>query len=268
MKQNELLNIVDLDVEDWDLYGLLGQRLSTIRKKVNLPPMFVVSSNVFRNLVEGESIPDGKHISWELEMEIAERFDELESSVARIFSSASYEYSLPLFTTSGSKSDLIVDVDALMRFYCSEEEVGTRERMGVPQFDVSIIIQKLFNPKSSGRLTQSEKDTRIIAVHGLPMNLENADSFIVDPEGKLTYQSTAEQKTKWVLGEEKVEEVEIEEDSLDAHKLTEKQVTRLATLGNRILELCGEEMVVEWYLVRNSFYVPSLYPTKIVVTER
>jgi phosphoenolpyruvate synthase/pyruvate phosphate dikinase len=268
MKSNEILNIVDLDIEDWNLYGLLGQRLSTIRKKVNLPPMYVISSNVFRNLVDGETIPDGKHIPWEFEMDIAKRFDELESPVARILSSASYEYSLPLFTTSESKSDLIMDVDALMRFYCSEEEIRTRERMGVPQFDLSVIVQKVFNPKSSGRLTQSEKDTRIIAVHGLPMDLEDADSFIVDPDGELTYHATAEQKTKWVLGEEKVEEVELEEDSLDAHKLTEKQVSRLAALGNKILELCGEEMVVEWYLVRNSFYVASLYPTKIVVTER
>jgi phosphoenolpyruvate synthase/pyruvate phosphate dikinase len=268
MKGREILNLVDLDVEDWSLYGLLGQRLSLIRKKATLPPMFIISSSVFRDLIVEEDIPDGKHIPWEAEMEIAKRFDELESPVARILSSASYEYSPPPFSTAESKSSAIVAVDSLMRSFYDDEEVKTRNRMGVPQFDVSVIIQKLFDPKSSGRLTQSEKDTRIIAVHGLPLNLEDADSFIVNMEGEQTYQAEAKQEKKWVLGDEGVEQVEIEEGAQDAHKLTETQVTRLATLGRKILEECGEEMVVEWYLVRNSFYVASLYPTKIVVTER
>jgi phosphoenolpyruvate synthase/pyruvate phosphate dikinase len=268
MKGKEILNLVDLDIEDWSLYGLLGQRLSLIRKKATLPPMFIISSSVFRDLVEDDGIPDGKHMSWEVEMEIAKRYGELESPVARILSSASYEYSPPPFSTAGSKSSMILSIDTLMRSYCKEEEVKTRERMGVPQFDVSVIVQNLFDPKSSGRLTQSEKDTRIIAVHGLPLNLEDADSFIVNIEGEQTYEANSVQKEKWVLGEDKVEQVDVEEESWDAHKLTEKQVSRLAVLGRKILEECGEEMVVEWYLVRNSFYVASLYPTKIVVTER
>jgi phosphoenolpyruvate synthase/pyruvate phosphate dikinase len=268
MKGREILNLVDLDVEDWSLYGLLGQRLSLIRKKATLPPMFIISSIIFRDLVEDDGIPDGKHMPWEVEMEIAKRYGELESPVARIFSSASYEYSPPPFTTAGSRSSMIVSIDSLMRSFCDEEEVKTRQRMGVPQFDVSVIVQNLLDPKSSGRLTQSEKDTRIIAVHGLPLNLEDADSFIVNVEGEQTYEANAVQKKKWVLGEEEVEQVEIEEDSWDAHKLTETQVSRLANLGKKILEECGEEMVVEWYLVRNSFFVAALYPTKIVVTER
>jgi phosphoenolpyruvate synthase/pyruvate phosphate dikinase len=268
MKGREILNLVDLDVEDWGLYGLLGQRLSLIRKKATLPPMFIISSEVFKNLVEDDCIPDGKHMPWEIEMDIAKRVAKLDSPVARVLSSASYEYSPPPFATAGSKSGVIVSVDSLMRSFCEDEEVKTRERMGVPQFDVAVIIQKMFDPKSSGRLTQSEKDTRIIAVHGLPLNLEDADSFIVNMEGEQTYEANAEQEKKWILGEEGVEQVEIEEGAQDAHKLTENQVSRLASLGKKILEECGEEMVVEWYLVRNSFYVAALYPTKIVVTER
>ncbi len=268
MKGREILNLVDLDIEDWSLYGLLGQRLSLIRKKVTLPPMFIISSSVFRDLVEDDGIPDRKHIPWEAEMDIAKRFDELESPVARILSSASYEYAPPPFSTAESKSSTVVAADSLMRSFYEVEEVKIRERMGVPQFDLSIIIQKLFDAKSSGRLTQSEKDTRIIAVQGLPLNLEDADSFIVNMEGEQTYQANAEQQKKWVLGEKEVDRIDVEEDSWDAPKLTETQVSRLATLGKKILEECGEEMVVEWYLVRNSFYVASLYPTKIVVTER
>jgi phosphoenolpyruvate synthase/pyruvate phosphate dikinase len=268
MKGKQILDIVDLDIEDWSSYGLLGQRLSTIRKRVTLPPMFVISSAVFKDLVVDDDMPDGKHIPWEVELDIAKRVDEFESPVVRFLSSASYEYALPPLTTAGSKSDLIVGVDSLMRSFYAEEEVRTRERMGVPQFDVSVIVQKLLDPKSSGRLTQSETDTRIIAVHGLPMNLEDADSFIVNMEGELTYHATSEQEKKWVLGENDVEQVEIEEGHRDAHKLTEKQVVRLASVGKKILEECGEEIVIEWNLVRNSFYVLALYPTKIVVTER
>ncbi|MCK4443636.1 MAG: hypothetical protein KAW09_03770 [Thermoplasmata archaeon] len=268
MTEEAILNLVDLEVKDWNLYGLLGQRLSVTRKKVTLPPMFVLSSSVFRDLVEDDGIPEGKHIPWELELDIVKRFEELESPIARILSSASYEYSLPPLSAVGSKSDLIVGIDSLYRSFFEKEEVGTRERIGVPQFGVSVVIQKLFDPKTSGRLTQSEKDTRIIAVHGLPMDLEDADTYIVDTDGELTYHAEAEQKEKWVLGEKEIEQEDLSEGSWDAHKLTDKQVSRLATLGTKILEACGEEMAVEWYLVRNTFYVASLYPTKIIVVEK
>ncbi len=268
MTDEPVLDLVDLEVKDWNLYGLLGQRLSVIRKKVTLPPMFVLSSLVFRDLVEDDDIPEGRHIPWDLELEIVKRCDELESPVTRILSSASYEYSLPPLSTARARSDLIVGIDTLYRSFFEKEEVGRRERIGVPQFDVSVIVQKLFDSKASGRLTQSEKDTRIIAVHGLPTDLEDADTYIVDSNGELTYHAEAEQKEKWILGEDGIEREDIPESSWDSHKLTDKQVSRLATVGTKILEACGEEMAVEWYLVRNTFYVTSLYPTKIVMVEK
>lgn len=268
MKDTSILDLVDMEIDEWKYYGLLGQRLSEIRKKVTLPPMFVLSTSIFKDLLEDDHIPDGKHISWELELEIAKRFEELESPAARLLSSASYEYSLPPLNTVGSKSYLITGVDALYRSFCADEEASIRERMGVPQFDLAVVVQKLFDPKTSGRLIQTEKETKVIAVHGLPVDLEDADTYIVNEEGELTYHAEAEQKKKWVLGDEKIESEDIREGSWDAPKLTDKQVSRLAITGKNILELCGEEMAVEWYLVRNTFYVASLYPTKIVVVER
>lgn len=267
MKDSQILDLIDIEVEEWDLYGLLGQKLSTIRKKANLPPMYVVSSAVLRNLVKDDHLPEGAHIPWEVELDIAKRFDELDSQVVRLISSASYEYSLPPFSTAGSRSGLVVGIESLLRSYFEEDEVKIRERMGVHSFDVAVIVQKLDDAKASGRMTQSEKDTRIIAVHGFPVDLEEADSYIVNAEGEMTYHADAEQKIKWVLGENEIESVDIEENSWSAHKLTDKQVSRLARLGEDILELCGEEMAVDWYLVRNTFYVASLYPTKIVLVE-
>jgi phosphoenolpyruvate synthase/pyruvate phosphate dikinase len=268
MKDDQILDLVDLEIDDWKYYGLLGQRLSEIRKKVTLPPMYVISSTVFKDLLENDHIPDEKHIPWNMELEIAKRFEEFESPTARLLSSASYEYSLQPFITAGSKSDLIIGIDSIYRSFCGDEEAKTRERMGVPQFDLSIIIQKLMDPKTSGRMTQTEKDTKIIAVHGLPIDLEDADTYIVNEEGELTYHAESEQKKKWVLGDEEIESEDIRKSSWDDPKMTDKQVSRLANMGKTILELCGEEMAVEWYLVRNTFYVASLYPTKIVVVER
>ncbi len=268
MKDRAVLDLVDLDVKEWDLYGLMGQRLSIIRKLVTLPPMFVISSSVFRSMVEEGGIPEGKRIPWDLELEMAKNYDELDSSVGRILSSASYEYSMPPLSTVASKTDLVMSVDSLYRMFFSQEEVRIRENMGVPQFDLAVIIQKMFDPKTSGRMTQSEKDTRIVAVHGLPVELEDADAYTVNMEGELTYHSEEEQKSKWVLGEEGIVSEDIEESEWDAPKLTDNQVSRLAKMGMKILEQCGEEMAVEWYLVRNTFYVPALYPTKIVVVEK
>ena len=268
MKTDPILDLVDMDIEDWKYYGLLGQRLSEIRKSVTLPPMYVISSSVFKDLLEDDRIPDGRHIPWNVELQIAKRFEDFESPTARLLSSASYEYSLPPFITAGSKSDLIIGIDSIYRKFYEEEEARTRERMGVPQFDLSIVVQKLFDPKTSGRMTQTEKETKIIAVHGLPVDLEDADTYIVNEEGELTYHAESEQKKKWVLGDEGIQPEDIKESSWDDPKMTDKQVSRLAKMGKAILELCGEEMAIEWYLVRNTFYVASLYPTKIVVVER
>jgi len=195
MKDSQILDLVDLEVEDWNLYGLLGQRLSTIRKKANLPPMYVVSSTVLGNLVKDNHIPEGAHIPWEVELDIANRFDELDSPIVRLISSASYEYSLPPLSTAGSRSGLVLGIESILSSYFEEDEVKIRERMGVHSFEVSVIVQKLYDAKASGRMTQSEKDTRIIAVHGFPVDLEEADSYIVNAEGEMTYRNRVDWNT-------------------------------------------------------------------------
>ncbi|MFQ5884099.1 MAG: PEP/pyruvate-binding domain-containing protein [Thermoplasmata archaeon] len=263
MKGNEVLNLVDLEDEDSSLVGLLGQRMFAIRKKVSLPPMFLVSGSVFRDMVEGKEIPEGNHISWELELDIARRFDELESPVARIIPSPSYEHSISPISLVNSKSSLVLGIDSLFRSFFEREEVEKREQMGVREFSVAAIVQKLFDAKCSGHLTQLEKETRFTAVHGLPMQTVGKDTYVLDIEGKMTSHSETEQKKKWVLGEKEAEIVKIKKISWDTDKLTEKQVARLASLGRKILEFFGESVTVEWYLVRNTFYLASLYPTKM-----
>ncbi|TET90630.1 MAG: hypothetical protein E3J35_06010 [Methanomassiliicoccales archaeon] len=263
MKGKEILDLVDMEDADSSLSGLLGQRMFAIRKKVSLPPTFLLSSSVFRELVEGKEIPAGNHIPWELELDIARKFDGLESPVVRILPSPSYEYSIPPISLVNSKPSLVLGIDSLFRSFFEREEADKREQIGVRDFSVAAIVQELLDAKCSGHLTQSERKTRFTAVHGLPMQTFGADTYVLDFEGKMTSHSEREQKKKWVLGEKDVEEVEIEKDSWDTDKLTEKQASRLASLGRKILELFGESVTVEWYLVRNTFYVASLYPTKI-----
>ncbi|UCD93018.1 MAG: hypothetical protein JSV43_03665 [Methanobacteriota archaeon] len=95
------------------------------------------------------------------------------------------------------------------------------------------------------------------------MQTAGADTYVLDNEGKLTSHKEAEQKKKWIMEETGVEEVEVDRDSWDTDKLTEKQASRLGALGRKILEFFDESVTVEWYLVRNTFYVASLYPIKI-----
>lgn len=263
MKGKEILNFVDMEDEDASSEGLLVQRMFAIRKKVSLPPMFVLSSSIFRDLMEENEIPDRKHISWKLELEIASGFNQLESPVVRILPSPSYEFSAPPISLVKSKSELVVGIDALFRSYFDLEETKKRQEIGVHDFSVAAVVQKLIDAKCSGQLTQTKKDARFTAVHGLPMHSEGIDSYVVDNEGNVTSYSEAEQQRKWILGEKDVELEDIDEDYWDSEKLTEKQVSRLASLGRKVLEIYGEPITIEWYLVRNTFYVASVYPTKI-----
>jgi phosphoenolpyruvate synthase/pyruvate phosphate dikinase len=267
MKGKDILEFLSMEDEDSSLCGLLGQRLFSIRKKVSVPPSFVVSSNVFRDLVEESGIPEEKYIPWELELDMANRFGNLESPVARILPSPSYEHSIPPFSMVTSKSGLVLGVDLFFRSIFEPAEVKKREEMDVGEFDVAVIFQKLFDAKCSGFLVQSEKETQLTAIHGLPIEFQGEDTIVVDNEGKVLSHSEAEQKKKWVLEENDVLPVDIEEESRDSHKLTEKQITRLASLGWKTRQIFKEPMTVGWYLVRNTFYVSWLYPSKIELPE-
>ncbi|UCD93019.1 MAG: hypothetical protein JSV43_03670 [Methanobacteriota archaeon] len=154
MKGKEILDLAEMKDKDSQYSGLLGQRLYLIQKKVSLPPMFMLSSNVFKELVQKDEIPERNHISWELELDIAKRFDELESPVVRIIPSPSYEHSVPPTTLVNSKPSLILGVDSLFRSYFEREEAEKREGMGVRDFGVAVIVQKFFDAKCSGYLTQ------------------------------------------------------------------------------------------------------------------
>ncbi|MFQ6059796.1 MAG: hypothetical protein ACE5KV_00665, partial [Thermoplasmata archaeon] len=164
MKGKEIVDLAEMEEKDSSSYGLLGQRLMAIRKKISIPPMFLVSNSVLNSLVEGDQIPKGKHIPWRLEIDIAQRFDMLESPAVRILPSPSYEHSIPDFSTVSSKSELVVSIESCFRSFFDVVETERREEMGVKEFGVAVIIQKLFDPKSSGTLTQSKKEASIVAV--------------------------------------------------------------------------------------------------------
>jgi pyruvate,water dikinase len=167
-------------------------------------------------------------------------------------------------------------IDAVQECWASlytPRAIAYRQKNDYPLSDarMAVVVQRMVNADKSGVLftrdpSTGEERTVIEGVWGLGEAVVSGtvtpDTYVIDENGGIEDLQVVEQSTMYTLDGDECGTVarKLSPDRREQRVLTDEELSRLATLGNRIESHYGEPQDIEWAIEDGEYYILQSRP--------